>query len=128
MIRLIPYTFMVYFIVFRSQAYYSMSIQSRIIHFKHADTKTLVGLLALLIVIAIAAHSIRPTYADSVTLLACAAAIIGVHLDRYRRRREDDEATRRHQQAVTYLYATLNVKRALPPHTGWAASPELCGA
>lgn len=104
-----------------------MGMQSRIIHFKHADTKTLLGLLALVIVIAIAAHSIRPAYAESVTLIASAAAIIGVHLDRYRRRQEDDEATRRHHQAVTYLYNTLDVRRALPPHTGWAASPELCG-
>lgn len=101
-------------------------MQSRIVHFKHADTKTLLGLLALIIIVAVAAHSIRPAYADSVTLLACAAAIIGVHLDRYRCRRDDDEATRRHHQAVTYLYTTLDVRRALPPHTGWAASPELC--
>lgn len=104
-----------------------MSIRPHIIHFKHADTKTLLGLVAVIIAIAVAAHSIRPAYADSVTLLACSAAIIGVQLDRYRRRREDDETTRRHQQAVTYLYSTLNVRRALPPHTGWAASPELCG-
>ena len=103
-----------------------MRIQKRIIHFKHADTKTLLGLLALVIAIAAVTYSIRPAYADSVTLLACTAAIIGVQLDRYRRRQQDDEATRRHQQAVTYLYHTLDVKRALLPHTGWAASPELC--
>lgn len=104
-----------------------MGVQSRIIHFKHADTKTLIGLLGLIIVVAGVAHGIIPGYAESITLLACSAAIIGVQLDRYRRRKEDDEATQRHQQAATYLYNTLSVRRALPPYTGWAASPELCG-
>ncbi len=104
-----------------------MGVQSRIIHFKHADTKTLIGLLGLIVVVAGVAHGVIPAYAESITLLACSAAIIGVQLDRYRRRKDDDEATRRHHQAAIYLYNTLSVRRALPPYTGWAASPELCG-
>lgn len=96
------------------------------LHLKHIDTWHIFILGSGVAGIAAVSHLLWPPYASTITLVAAVVTILGMQRDIYRRRHDDDEAAERHQQAVVYLHQALDLRNALPPYTGWSASPELC--
>lgn len=95
-------------------------------NFKYEDTQLLLGATGLLILAAALAWGlVGGVFAVLVTVILAFAGIVGLILNVYRSRTEDDRQHREHLQALLHLFSLLEFREPIPSLTGWAASPQL---
>lgn len=95
-------------------------------NFKHEDTQLLVAASVLLI--GVSGSVWWQVGADAglwVAVVLSFAGLVGLSLNVYRTRVQDDIANKKHVQALLHLFSMLDMRRPIPALTEWAASPQL---
>lgn len=95
-------------------------------NFKHEDTQLLIAAAVLLIGLSGGTWGLMGADAGLwVAVVLSFAGLVGLSLNLYRTRVQDDIAHKKHVQALLHLFAMLDMRRPLPALTEWAASPQL---
>ncbi len=93
--------------------------------FKHEDTARLVAAAAGVLAGILLGWWFAPIVGVAAGLLLSFVALFALGLHLARRAEHSREATLRHQQDIAYLFSRIEFRAALPPLTGWAATPRL---
>lgn len=93
--------------------------------FKHEDTRTVVLLVIVYMLVAALAAWISPETTLYIVVGYAIVVIVMMQINLYRRSRMDAEADRVHQQDLLWLYSEGDFDAPLPPMTGWSAEPGL---
>ncbi len=95
------------------------------LYFKHEDTRTVVLIVIVYLLVSVLAALIAPRAAIYVVVGYAVVAIVMMQINLYRRARLDADSDRIHLQDLLWLHSEGDFDAPLPPLTGWSAEPGL---